>query len=203
MCTFWGYSMKSQTRLLLVAGPALALACWVCAQLTAAPPDGPQAEVRKIADDLAKSDTGKARDAAKSVADKNELADVMHMFSPRTAKGEGVGPKPGAIKPDGIEAKLYSMTKRVAPAELKNDGEALERMAYITAAIAEIAGHKAPKEKKGEMDPAKWKQWSEEMHKSALDLAKEIKAGDPMKVKAAATKLDNTCKNCHGVFRDA
>jgi hypothetical protein len=41
------------------------------------------------------------------------------------------------------------------------------------------------------------------MSKAGVELGKEIKAGDPMKVKAAATKLDGTCKNCHGVFRDA
>jgi cytochrome c556 len=58
-------------------------------------------------------------------------------------------------------------------------------------------------EKQGEKDPAKWKKWTEEMGKSALELAKEIKAGDAMKVKAAATTLDNSCKNCHGVFRDS
>jgi hypothetical protein len=128
----------------------------------------------------------------------------MNMFRLRTAKGEGVGPKPGAIKPDGIEAKIYDMTKRDAPAaQLKSDGEALQRMAYIAAAIGEIAAHKAPTEKKGEMDPAKWKQWTEEMSKSALELAKEIKGGDGKKVKEAARKLDSTCKNCHGVFRDA
>src|SRR5262249_21194483 len=153
-CSHREYIMKTPTRLLVVGGMALAFGfCFVTA--AAAPADGPQADIGKIADALAKGDMKAAQDQAKAV--KADLEDVMHTFSLRTSKGAGVGPTPGAIKPDGIEAKLQNLTKRVMPADLKNDGAALERMAYITAAVAEIAKNHVPTEKKGEKDPAKWK----------------------------------------------
>jgi hypothetical protein len=128
------------------------------------------------------------------------------MFSPRKADGsggEGIGAKPGAIKPDCIEIKIQYLGKRVPPTELKNDGTALQRMAYLTAAIAEVAQNKCPVEKKtGEKDPAKWKKWTEDMRESALELAKAVKAADAAAVKKTAFRLDNTCRECHGVFRD-
>ncbi len=191
--------MRIEARLLAVSGMVLAMATLSFAE----PPDGPQAEIRKIAEALEKGDMKTAQSMGKALAEKAEMEDIMHMFSLRSSKGEGVGPTANAIKPDGIEAKLLSILKRPMSAEqLKSEGPAIERMAYIAAAIGETVVHKAPKDKKGEMDPAKWKLWCEEMSKTGVALGKEIKGGNAKKVMEAAIKLDSTCKNCHGVFRD-
>jgi hypothetical protein len=208
--------MSTHLRFLVASSVTLAVGLWMVAGLgsgitlddkkgKAAP--GPRDEVRKIADALEKGDTSAAKTQAKAVASKvDDLDDIMHMFSPRKPDGtggEGIGAKPGAIKPDCIEVKIQYLGKRVLASELKNDTVALQRMAYISAAIAEIAQNKCPIEKKmGEKDPAKWKKWTDEMRESALELAKAIKAADAAAVKKTAFKLDNTCRECHGVFRD-
>jgi hypothetical protein len=194
--------MTIPTRLFIVLSFALALAIWSNGAHTAFAADGPQADIRKIADALQKDDMKAAQAMAKTLAGTAEMEDIMHMFALRTSKGEGVGPKAGAIKPDGIEAKLMNMLKRpMSPEQLKSEAAAIERMAYISAAIGEIVVHKAPKEKTGEMDPEKWKQWSADLSKAALELAKEAKGSDGKKIMAAAIKLDNVCKNCHGVYK--
>ena len=208
--------MRTHLRLLVVSSVTLALGLWMLAgtgNRSAADDkkdkkeNGDRDAVRKIADALEKGDTAAAKTQAKAVAAKVEdLDDIMHMFSPRKPNGtggEGIGSKPGAIKPDCIEIKIQYLGKRVMANELKNDSAALLRMAYITAAIAEVAQNKCPVEKKtGEKDPVKWKKWSEDMETSALELAKAVQAKDAMAVKKSAFKLDNTCRECHGVFRD-
>jgi cytochrome c556 len=199
--------MRTHARWLAAGVVTLAFGFWFLANAgsgVAADDKGPREAIHKIADALEKGDTAAAKSQAKAVADKNELEDVMHLFALRKVKGEGIGPKPGPnANQDGIEAKIMGLSKRVPPQELKTDAAALQRAAYITAAIAEIAQNKCPVEKKtGEKDPAQWKKWSAEMHTAALDLAKAVKAADAMAVKKAAGRLDGTCRSCHGVFRD-
>src|SRR5262249_34263922 len=134
------YSMRTRIRLLVVGAAILALGAWVLQGAgpgTAADTDkGPREDVRKIADLIEKGDTAAAKTQAKAVAAKADLEDVMHAFSLRSSKGEGIGPTPGAVKPDGIEAKIQNMTKRPVPAELKEHGAALQRACYIAAAVA-------------------------------------------------------------------
>jgi hypothetical protein len=203
-------------RLLVAGSVTLAIGCWFLGGAGSGrtaddkkdnAAKGPRDEVRKIADALEKDDAMGAKTQAKALASKvDDLDDIMHMFSPRKpdgSGGEGIGAKPGAIKPDCIEVKIQYLGKRVVAAELKNEKAAFQRMAYITAAIAEIVLNKCPVEKKmGEKDPAKWKKWTEDMRDSALELAKAVKADDAAAVKKTAFKLDNTCRECHGVFRD-
>ena len=114
------------------------------------------------------------------------------------------GPKPNVVKPDGIEAFIINLEKRAPPkAALDKQGADLERMAYISAAIAEIAIYKCPVEKKQkDKDPVKWKQWSEEMRDASLELADAFKAKDAAAIKKAGKKLNDSCTNCHGVFRE-
>jgi len=69
-------------------------------------------------------------------------------------------------------------------------------------AVAEIALAKTPKKKDGEKDPKDWKEYSEEMIKQSRELRKAIEAADPKAVKVTANKLNASCTNCHGKFRD-
>jgi cytochrome c556 len=43
----------------------------------------------------------------------------------------------------------------------------------------------------------------EDMHKASDELIKALKDKKPEEVKKAANKLNGTCTECHGVFRDS
>src|SRR5205823_2498944 len=125
--------------------------------------------------------------AAQDVAKDAELEDVMNLMQPRAKKGLGIGTKPGAVSPDGIEAFIINLDKR-APAKtvLEKSGPDLERMAYVTAAIGAIAAHKSPVQaKQGKKDPKDWVKWSDEMRDSALELADAFKAKNASAIKKA------------------
>lgn len=199
--------MKNYVRL-LAAGAALLVLGGLVLHLvenSRAADEKPAAElVRAIADTLAKGDLAGAKKQGTAFPKDTDLEDVMHLFQLRKNKGEGIGARPGPNpQTDGIEARLQGLAKRVTANDLKMESEALQRAAFITAAIAEIAQHKCPVDKKtGDKDPKQWQTWCEEMRQSALDLAKTVKEGEPMAVKKTATKLQSTCLNCHGVFKD-
>jgi cytochrome c556 len=140
---------------------------------------------------------------AKAIASKAELGEVMHLFKLRTKKGWGVGDKPGAITPDGIEAKIISLGKKELPkADLDKQAAALEELAKRTKAIGDVTDQFAPKSGTGEKSPKNWKKWVDEMKAGADDLAKAAKAKDAKGVKDAANKTNTACNECHSVFRD-
>jgi hypothetical protein len=162
-----------------------------------------QATVLKIADALEKKDMDGAKKLAQTLKEE-EIEDVMHVMKPRKDKGLGIGPKPGAVLPDGIELKVIAMAMNELPQkELDAHAADLARAAYVAAAVAEVARDKCPVTKKeGDKDPKDWKNWTDNMQKSALALAEAAKTKKPATVKAAADKLDGACKSCHKVFRD-
>lgn len=165
--------------------------------------DDAKGAVTKIADMLEKKDTAGAQKAAAAFAPKADIEDVMHLMSLRRSKGLGVGAKPGAITPDGIEAKIMELGKRPLPAaKLTAESSDLTRMAYVAAAIGEVAHAKPPAKDEGKKKKADWVKWSGDMRDAALKLADATKAKNPMEVKAAATKLYSSCTTCHEVFRE-
>src|SRR5437870_3761873 len=61
-------------------------------------------DILKIADSIKKGLPGAAKAQAAALANKVVgVDDVMDVFKPRKKNGLGVGKKPGAIVPDGIE----------------------------------------------------------------------------------------------------
>lgn len=166
------------------------------------------AAIQKQADDTSKKSWDELSATGKELARKHELLDVMNLLKLRKTdakvSGLGVGVKPGAISPDGIEAKIISLTKRpLDAAKLSKESADIARMADITAAVASVTIHQCPIEKKmGPKDPADWKKWMEEMYKGAQDLSKAARAKDAAAIKTAANRLDTSCKDCHAVFRD-
>jgi hypothetical protein len=159
--------------------------------------------VNKIADALEKKDADSAKKLAQTLKDE-DIEDVMHLFKPRKDKGLGIGPKAGAVSPDGIELKVIAMAMNELPQkELDEHAADIARAAYIAAAVAEVAKDKCPVMKKeGDKDPKDWKNWVENMQKEALNLAEAAKTKKPATVKAAADKVDGACKTCHKVFKD-
>lgn len=165
--------------------------------------------VGKLAGDASKKSWADLSKDGSAVAKKHELVDVMNLFKLRKVgaktSGWGIGEKPGAITPDGIEAKIINMTKNpMAPAILAKQQADLIQMAERVAAIAAASVHQCPEPvKKGAKDPAKWKEWTEDMYKGSQDLIKALKDMKPDEVKKAANKLNASCTECHGVFRDS
>ncbi len=179
--------------------------CLLAASGSAA--DDEKSSITKIADLIAKDDLEGAKKEAADVAKKADLEDIMHAYKPRLkdkAKGGlGVGSKPGAIQPDSIELKIGALAKKApTAADMKNQGDAIAEMAYRTAAISLITIEKAPSKKQGAKDPKDWKQWSEDLNKASLELAKAAKKSDPKAINTAAKNANAACNNCHGVFRD-
>jgi hypothetical protein len=158
--------------------------------------------VLKLADVAGKPDELQ-KQAAALAAKKMDLEDIMTVFKPREKHGVGVG-KPKEVTPDGIEQKIIALGKNrpMAKMELTKQGPALARMGEITLAVAEVAEHYAPKEKKAGKDPKDWKRSNDEMKKYALELIDAANKGDPAKVKSAAMNLNNSCVTCHAKFRD-
>jgi len=164
--------------------------------------------IKKLADDAGKSKWEDITKASADAAKKNELEDVMNLLKMRRpgakVQGVGVGEKPGKITPDGIEAKIISMSKKAMPkATLEKEQADLIRMAEITAGVAATAAHQCPvPAKQGKKDPAKWKEWTKDMYESSQELIKALKDKNANAAKVAANKLNGTCTDCHGDFRD-
>lgn len=172
-------------------------------------------DVRAAADDDTKKAQADILDLAKKIADGKsvateaaalkkkyeELNTLMHAYKP-SQKG-GIGTGLGPAKGDGIEIKVINLGKRALPAAtLKKEEQALTKIGYINAAMADITMHYAPTKPKGGKGAKEWKQYCSDMKEASLELIKAAKAGDPKQVKAAATKLNDSCNSCHSDFRD-
>ncbi len=182
-----------------VAGLAV-LALWPADQ-------GAASDVNRMADALARKDYAALKEDAERVAKKYAYnRPLMKVFRPRTAKGGGlgVGTKPGAIQPDGIEDKIKALARTVpSAAELEEQGDALVRMAEVTAAVAEVTRLKCEvHQKAGRLNPKDWERWSDAMRQSSLELAEAVRTRDGTRVTALAAKLHVTCTSCHRIFRE-
>lgn len=202
--------MKKQARVLVMGSAVLSLAMGLSAAGIGGAADDKadlRTTVQKIADAIEKKDTNDAKKLAQEVAKNNELEDVMHLMSkrPPTGKGQafGVGEKPGAINPDGIEAKIQNMGKRAQPqATIDKEAADLVKMAYRVAAISLVAQAKPPEKDEPKKKKKDWMEWTADMEKNALRLAVAAKAKKPAEIKNAVADLNSTCNACHGVFRD-
>src|SRR5262249_46803146 len=153
--------MMTHARVLLTGAALLVLGLCILAagNGSAADEKGAYEALRKLADVVEQGDMDAAKRAAKDIAKKYELDDVMHAFGLRSKKGFGLGDKPGAITPDGIEAKLIGLAKKaLPPKQLEKEAAALARAGYVSAAIAEIAKFKVP-EKDAKKNPKDWETW--------------------------------------------
>jgi hypothetical protein len=138
-------------------------------------------------------------------ADKTDLVDLMNLLRLRSKGGLGFGVKPPAgASTDGIESKLLGLAKRPLPAaDMARQADDLVRSAYILVAISEFTdGHTPKKKGAGGKGPKEWKDWTEDMRAAALQLADAAKKKDSAGVKTAVNKLNSSCNNCHGEFRD-
>lgn len=164
-------------------------------------------DVNKLADSIQKKSPEAVMKDAEALAKKHDLDQVMHVFSKRNPNGKGgvgVGPKAGVIEPDGIEAKIKSMTKKAPPAaDITKDGKDLIRMAEMVAAVTAISSHQCTvKSKMGDKDPKAWKEDSDKTYKGSMDLIKALQAKDGKAIVTACKAIDNACTSCHSKFRE-
>jgi hypothetical protein len=198
-----------------VAGVALAVALLSGEWSSAADDKALQESVKKLAAAIEKKDTDGAKKLAEEIAKKDANEDVMALFAPRTkadgkiGRGLGVGDKPGAIKPDGIERKLMGLAEKdnLPPAkQLDDESQALTAMGYHMAALAMIAHASEPsdKDKKDVFKKRKkdWLTWADELRDASLQFAAAAKDKKASELHKAAAKADGACTKCHNVFRD-
>ena len=99
---------------------------------------------------------------------------------------------------------VIGLSKRPLPAaQMSQQADDLARSAYLLVAISGITDAHPPK-KKGNTGKGlkEWADWTDEMRTAALELADAAKKKDSAGVKTAVNKLNITCTNCHGEFRD-
>ena len=141
--------------------------------------------------------------AIAELAKKYSLDELMHVFKLRTKGGLGVGETAGAITPDGIEAKLQGLQKKEADkADLAKNGKAYATIGEVSLVLAEISEAFTPKDKKGEKDPKKWKEFVEKMRVGSKDLITASNKSDAKGLKKAAKVFNDSCIEFHSIFRD-
>jgi hypothetical protein len=97
----------------------------------------------------------------------------------------------------GIEARLDQLNVEkggtVSAAAMTDE---LRLLAVRTAIAAELAREHTPDKK-----PKQWQNFADQMRKSAGELADAVKAKDGKSAFGAATRLNNSCNDCHKEFR--
>jgi len=202
--------MKKQAGVLVTGTAALSLAIGFLVVGSGGAADDKadlRSTIQKIADALEKKDSDQAKKLAEEVAKNHDVEDVMHLMSKRDLAGKakvfGVGKKPGAVTPDGIEAKVQNMGRKPLPqAQIDKESADLAEMAYRVAAIAEVAHAKPPEKDEPKKKKKDWMEWSDDMKKSALALADIAKTKKPVEIKTAVATLNSNCNTCHAVFKD-
>ena len=195
-------------KYVMVLGIGVALVAGVGMLSVRAVEEAPAApDVQKLADQAGKKDWAELSKEGQTISKKyNDLIDVMGVFKMRKKDGKGtsglgVGKVPGAILPDGIEAKILNLSKRVQPTDLQKAAD-LKRMAEVAAAVAGIAVHMPNDDaKKSKETTKKWQDYSKDMHDASKDLIKSLDGKNPAQIKEAALKLQNACTACHNDFR--
>jgi hypothetical protein len=136
-----------------------------------------------------------------------DLGDIMTFFKQKAKGGEGLHPSLFLNQKlknlNGVEELIRELArvKKLDPKTLAKAKDELIPVAYRTAVIGSITYQYAPNAKQGMKDPEDWRRWSLDMRDRALDLAAAVSKDDIKEVKEAATRLNTTCTQCHGIFR--
>jgi hypothetical protein len=160
--------------------------------------------VLKIADLHEKADEAGAGQQAKAVAKQIEdVGDVMVLLKPRNKKpGLGGGPTPYAIAPDGIEQMIMALSRDgIPPEKLQKQAKALERLAYVSAAVMDVALAKPPEKDEGTKTIKLWNESARRAHDASMKLAKAARDNNAAGVREAAAAANAACTNCHNEFR--
>lgn len=127
---------------------------------------------------------------------------LMHVFAPRKKGGFGFGATAKSTQ-DGIELKIQALgeKKPLTKTAMTKEGPDIQKMAYVTLAMADVTLAAAPKKDNGKKKVKDWVKWTQEMRSAATQLAAAAAKGDPKTVYNTSKNLDGTCSSCHEVFR--
>lgn len=187
-------------------GIGLALAFWLVTTGSAADEAELKklcAEIPKLAEAIKKKDDAQLKKLADALK-KNNLDAIMAVCGLRNLGGLGVGDKPGAIKPDGIEKKVEALAKKaLLPTQLKDEAPAIAKMAYEIAAVNELTILHTPDKDMGQAKKKTWVESTKDLQAAALELAGAASANapDPKAIQKAAARVDTNCQKCHAEWR--
>lgn len=162
-------------------------------------------DIPKLAEAIKKKDQAQIKKLTEALK-KHDLDVIMGVCGLRNLGGIGVGDKPGAIKPDGIEKKVEALGKKaLLPTQLKDEAPAIAKMAYEIAAINEVSMFhpSAPEKDSGQAKKKTWTDTAKDLQIAALELAVAAEAAkpDPKAIQKAASRVDNNCQTCHKEWR--
>jgi hypothetical protein len=182
-----------------LASLAAFVACFLMVASAAADPQ----QVKRIAAALKDGDKKQAQQLAEAAAKKaDDLEGLMKLFTRRKDGGLGVGPKEGLVVPDSIDGQLHALARGGANAALiQKAGDALEEMAWRTAAVTEVVLAKAPATDRGKKTKKEWTQMSTQTRDAALELAEAAAKKDGVRMGVAAQKVYAACTACHTAFK--
>jgi cytochrome c556 len=161
------------------------------------------ADIPKLAEAIKKKDNAQVKKLVEEMK-KSNLDAIMATCGLRNLGGIGVGDKPGAIKPDGIEKKVEALGKKaILPTQLKDEAAAIAKMAYEIAAVNELTIAHTPDKDMGQAKKKTWVDSCKDLQTAALELAAaaEAKSPDPKVIQKAAARVDTNCQKCHTEWR--
>ncbi len=181
------------------------LGFWLTGSGSAADNKGRREGIRKLAEAIEKKDTAAIKNQTAALAKEyKEVEELMDLFRARTGNegGLGVGPRPGLITPDGIEDKVEALARKPLPEkQLEREAPDLTRMGYQVAAVLAVAHARPPEKDDGPRKRADWLKFADATRSAAVEFAVAAGNKKPAEVQKTALALDNSCTNCHKVFK--
>ncbi len=127
---------------------------------------------------------------------------MMKMFLSQKKGGEGIHPdlhyQVKLKNLNGIEALLSSLAgKKLNDENMAKVSKELPLLAYRLAAVGSITHELTPKK-----DVAKWREFSIVMRDESIKLAEGASKKNADEILRAATAVENSCIDCHSVFKN-
>jgi hypothetical protein len=147
--------------------------------------------------------------AGRADARKVDLRQVLEhyeaelLMGPRKRLGLGIGLQGDAGPLDGIERRVMILARKPpTEAEAQAQSADLARAALVLSAMAGLLEDHTPEKGVGPKNPKDWESWTGQMRAAAEQLEGAARAKDPKAIQAAARTVNESCNNCHMVFRD-
>jgi len=143
-------------------------------------------------------------DAAAKLAKEHKIDATMKLMKPVSKHGISIGALTKAMHKDSIELLIRDYAiMGPTKAEVEKYNDDLVKSIQVVGVIAEMTPTWTPL-KDGPMGKTKdkWKALTEDMKKGSAELIAAAKAKDEKAVATAAKKLNESCAQCHKIFRD-
>ena len=127
---------------------------------------------------------------------------MMKIFLSKAKGGEGIHAElqyhPSLKNLNGIEALIGKLAgKKLSDDNLTKVEKELPYLGYRLAVVGSITHEFTPKK-----EVEKWREFSRDMRDASIALAESARKKDGDGVMKAASALENTCVECHSVFKN-